>query len=215
MKDSMRIWFLLAIATFGAICMVFYRVVESGGMQYSFMLWNLFLAWLPALWAWISRSFAEKLGRGNLLSMIFLLCWLLFLPNAPYLFTDLIHFDQVSHPLTIWYDLVMLLNFAMIGLFISYLTISSMQEMIRGWFGKAVSWLFFVIVMLLNSLGVYMGRELRWNSWDALTRPKALMAHVLEMLPSPFALKFVFLMAVFLSFVHLSLEAIRRLPSKK
>src|SRR5690606_30205954 len=113
MEAWLRIWLLLILATIGACGMVVYRVIYTGNLAYSFMIWNVFLAWVPVLCTWLALRLSDKLGQKNIMSSLFSLLWLLFLPNAPYLFTDLIHFNYFSHPLSEWYDLVMLLFFSL------------------------------------------------------------------------------------------------------
>src|SRR5690348_16299804 len=69
------------------------RWVLSRNPVYHFLGWNLFLAWLPFLFAGAMYALYLRRGRsapGTLLGALGI-AWLLFLPNAPYLWTDLVH----------------------------------------------------------------------------------------------------------------------------
>lgn len=148
----------------------FVRFYYTGTITFIFLLWNLFLAWLPVMFALLARrEQASRLGRwlwGGL--------WLLFFPNAPYLLTDLLHLGQMGH-VPIWYDLIMLLTFALAGLFLGFASLFWLHELVTKAWNQLTGWLFVVIVLGLSSFGVYIGRFLRWNSWDVFLNPTVLL----------------------------------------
>ncbi len=152
----------------------------------NWLVWNLFLAWLPALGAFAAYNLNHWPLRFRWLPVIGLsLLWLLFLPNAPYLITDIIHLkSQQSVPL--WYDLIMLVAFAWTGSFLGLVSLYLMQMLVRKIVGNAASWLFVLSALALNGFGIYFGRYLRWNSWDVLFRPTSLFYNLLEGLRNPF-----------------------------
>lgn len=153
-----------------AVAIWFVRFVYTGSITFIFLLWNLFLAWLPVLFALLARRrSASKLGRwlwGGL--------WLLFFPNAPYLLTDLLHLGQMGH-VPLWYDLIMLLTFALAGLFVGFASLFWLQDLVAKSWNGLTGWLFVVVVLGLSSFGVYIGRFLRWNSWDVFLNPTILL----------------------------------------
>ena len=148
----------------------FVRFVYTGSYTFIFLLWNLFLAWLPVLFAQLARrQRASRLGRwlwGGL--------WLLFFPNAPYLLTDLLHLGQMGR-VPIWYDLIMLLTFALAGLFLGFASLFWLHDLVSKKWNQVTGWLFVLVVLGLSSFGVYIGRFLRWNSWDLLLNPTVLL----------------------------------------
>ncbi len=156
----------------------FMRFMVTNSIVFLFLLWNLFLAWLPVLFALLARrNVASRLGRwlwGGL--------WLLFFPNALYLLTDLLHLGNAPQ-VPLWYDLIMLLTFALAGLFLGFASLFWLQELVSQSWNRFASWIFVVAVLGLSSFGVYIGRFLRWNSWDALLNPiillRDLAAHLL------------------------------------
>lgn len=186
------------------------------------LVWNLFLAWLPTLGAFAAYNLHHLPTRLRWLPVIaFALLWLLFLPNATYLITDIIHLKP-NNTVPIWYDLITLVAFAWTGSFLGLISLFLMQELVRRMIGRAASWLFVAGVLMLNGFGVYFGRFLRWNSWDALFRPSSLMNELLDGLLHPlehmqtlafaglFTLLFSAVYLMMLSFTHLHLEHERR-----
>src|SRR5260370_5450168 len=161
----------LLISTALCASLVLMRIVRSHHLTYFWLLRNLFLAWLPAGFALIAYNVNSRYRwlRWILVSGCALL-WLVFLPNAPYLVTDIIHL----HPLgdvPFWFDLILLVAFAWTGLFLGFVSLFLMQETVRGATGSVVSWLFAVVVLGLSGFGIYLGRFLRWNSWDVFSEP--------------------------------------------
>jgi uncharacterized membrane protein len=148
----------------------FVRVIYTDSIVFIFLLWNLFLAWMPILFALLARrGSASRLGRwlwGGL--------WLLFFPNALYLITDLLHLGRADQ-VPIWYDLIMLLTFALAGLFLGFVSLFWLQDVVATLWNRLVSWLFVLLVLGLSSFGVYIGRFLRWNSWDVFLNPIVLL----------------------------------------
>ena len=141
------------------------------------------------------------------------LAWLLFLPNAPYLFTDLIHITRV--PATrIWTDLVMVLVFALPGLVLGFLSLQRMQALVARRRGAITGWLFAAAVAGLSGFGVYIGRFERWNSWDVLANPVALLSDAANWF-HPQAVLFTGLFTVFLFCAYVILNSLThlRLPA--
>src|SRR5260221_673499 len=100
---------MLALTFASGVCLalVSARIIWTRELRYGFLLWNLFLAWLPLLFALLA---CEKYRNGSARSWGFLGlagAWLLFFPNSPYIFTDLIHLTRghVSH---FWADMVLI-----------------------------------------------------------------------------------------------------------
>jgi uncharacterized membrane protein len=112
------------------------------------------------------------------------LIWLLFMPNAPYIVTDIVNLQYLPHILY-WYDVVMFAAYAWTGVFLGLISLFLMQEIVRKTAGRIVSWVFVLSVLGLSSFGVYLGRFLRWNSWDAFFNPWALLAEIAETLRHP------------------------------
>lgn len=146
------------------------------------LLWNLFLALVPTFWSAVFQAASARNLRC--LACFSFGIWLLFLPNAPYLLTDLIHLGyRTSVPL--WCRLAMLLSFAGTGTVLGYLSLINVQEVIEARFGKFAGWCLAVGALMASGYGIYLGRFLRWNSWDALTMPRTFIKTVLDQFIDP------------------------------
>ena len=165
----------LGVASVAAVSMVvargFYTRYNFG---YQFLLWNLLLAWIPAVFALVTYRFHLRGRRPDFLSGVCALVWFLFYPNALYIVTDFVHLEH-RPPVPLWFDLLMIASFAWTGLCLGYLSLYLMQEVARARFGWWASWTFAVVMLALGSVGVYAGRVLRWNSWDVVRHPTSLL----------------------------------------
>jgi uncharacterized membrane protein len=176
---------IVALLAASALCiaLVEIRTHETGDSYYRFLVWNLILAWVPLGFAVAAYSRARR--RVDALVWVLLVPWLLFFPNAPYLLTDFIHLGEGPAPL--WYDALMLSAFAWTGLLLGFGSLYLVQMVIRRAFGEKVAWLSVVIALGLASIGVYLGRFIRFNSWDALLHPIRVADVIQEQLSTPAA----------------------------
>ena len=161
-----------------------FRVVYSDTKTFLFLNWNLFLAFVP--WALSSLAIINPSVQKRKATILFLLgTWLLFFPNAPYIFTDLFHL-KTHASMPIWFDLILILSFAWTGLLFGLLSLWDIERIlsqsIRPWVVKCVS----VILLFLASFGIYLGRYLRWNSWDIITEPFQLFYDIGDRIVNPF-----------------------------
>lgn len=152
---------------------------------YDFLPWNLFLAWVPLVAATLVYDAAR---RGTPLPRLLPLAavWLLFLPNAPYLLTDFVHLGS-RNDAPLWFDIVLFGSFAWTGMLLGFLSIFVMQGVVRRAAGAAWSWALVAASLAASSFGIYLGRSLRWNSWDFVLRPGDLLADIWARLADPLA----------------------------
>jgi uncharacterized membrane protein len=146
---------------------------RSGYDSHRFLLFNLLLAWVPMLAALL--VYALRRRRWALAPAV---VWLVFLPNAPYVVTDLVHYGQLNSHIPAWLDLLTLLAAAGSGLLLGLGSLLLIQLAFRR------SWLVVAFTVPLASFGVYLGRVLRLNSWDAL-HPGRLLGAVGPRLTAP------------------------------
>ena len=157
------------------------RVVRTGSLMYAFLAWNLFLAIVPLV-----ASERLVLAKRRFAQASCLALWLLFLPNAPYILTDLIHL-RPRPPVPLWFDLALLLSCAGTGLLLGYASVANVHGFVARRFGAVAGWCIAVASLLLSAFGMYLGRFLRWNSWDVLGNPMALLADVARRVVNPLA----------------------------
>jgi uncharacterized membrane protein len=174
-NHKLRIVAALMLASGLSVLMLCVRIYYAGRLTYIFLAWNLFLAWLPFTFAFLAYQYRNQSTLFVPLSVL----WLLFLPNAPYLITDLMHLHN-SWAVPVWYDAMMIFSFALTGLLLGFLSLYLMQILVARRWGQRFSWLFVALISVLSGLGVYIGRFLRWNSWDIFTDPLSLLNSLLD-----------------------------------
>ncbi len=163
--------------------LVVLRVERSGSLMYVFLCWNLFLASIPLLAAQAFRDSSRRRSAAPL-QLGWLALWLLFLPNAPYIVTDLLHLSS-RPPVPLWYDLALLLSCAATGLLLGYVSLIEVQGAVEERFGRVTGWLLATGSLFLSGFGIYLGRFRRWNSWDVLTDPTGIFHDVFDQLLNP------------------------------
>jgi uncharacterized membrane protein len=177
----------LFAASLFCIALVVVRNVHSGDVNFRYLIWNLFLAWIPFVLAVFVYDRWRRRRRGVLLLVLGVL-WLLFFPNAPYIATDFVHLEH--DPLApYWYDAVMISAFAWMGVLLGFASLYLMQTVVRQWRGSVAGWIFAFTAISLGSLGIYLGRFLRLNSWDAVDHPSVLPRILHAVARDPFRYK--------------------------
>lgn len=165
---------LLAFLVF-IIGMLLCRAWYSSGWGYIFLLWNLFLAWIPFQ---LSIYFPKAKASFSFKNIMLPITWLLFFPNSLYIITDLIHLEfKTDVPL--WYDAILILTSALLGLMMAFASLYKAEIFFRLQFNNIKAGILVVASLFLGSFGVYLGRFLRWNSWDVVTSPLRLSSEIL------------------------------------
>lgn len=173
----------MAVSSALSVVLLYARIQWSGSIYYTFLVWNLFLAWIPFMFS-IFLAEAVAKNRSRYLRLFLFCCWLLFFPNSPYILTDLFHL-RPKYGIPLWYDLVLILSFAWNGLLLGFSSLLEIQGILKKYWKKRWIALFIVCLMVLCSFGIYLGRYPRWNSWDIVSNPIALFADITNMLLHP------------------------------
>ncbi len=194
------------------------RVIHTGRDTFSFLAFNLFLAWLPLISAFMAYQLHQRMpGRFRVLPLICMGIWIVFLPNAPYLITDLVHLTP-RNDLAFWFDLTMFVAFAVTGLLCGLVSLHWMQQVIFNIAGSMASWIFVLSAAALSSFGVYLGRFLHWNSWDVVGNPMGLLTDIWGIVRHPIAnfeiFAFAGLFTLFFVAAYLVLSALTRSPQE-
>lgn len=146
------------------------------------MAWNFLLALVPLALA--VRLFRQSPDAPRTrLWWAGVVAFVLFLPNAPYVLTDVIHLygDVRTVPSDTMLSLAVVPQYAlfMLGGVIAYVASVLLAERYVG--GR---WVRFT-AHGLSSVGIYLGRVVRLNSWDVFARPLAVLRAVADTVSVP------------------------------
>ena len=174
---------LLLVASALSCILVITRIMWTLELTYISLIWNLFLAWIPYI---LSYQFRKKnfKQKNKFITFGWILLWLIFYPNAPYIITDLFHLNErAGAPL--WYDLILIFSFAGLGLLLGLLSLKDMQYIITRKYNIKTGWWFIIVSLFLSGFGIYIGRYLRWNSWDVVAQTSALSRDLWHIFRNP------------------------------
>lgn len=149
------------------------RIVKTDSGFFLFLVWNLFLACIPYF---ITLLLSIKKHHSLFFWPLFFV-WLIFLPNSPYILTDLQHI-RISTLSLVWFDVLLILSFAINGLIIGFASLHMMQTSMYQYCSKKITRGFINISFILCGFGIYLGRVLRWNSWDILQNPIEIIGNI-------------------------------------
>lgn len=137
----------------------------------------------------LAFALAAGLPRGIAVAVevVVLLVWLLLLPNAGYLITELnLSHRRPGERVPEWYDVLLVLSLAMSGVLNMLMNVFLVQLAYAAVRFDAIEALESVelrvltgLVLVLAAFGVYIGRNIRVNSWDVL-HPWSLVAKIVR-----------------------------------
>ena len=187
---------LTALTLLTGICFVLASargLLTGNWWFFMFLMWNLFLAFFPLGIVLVLRDLDQSgvLGRGRrnrLVSWLMVGGWLLFMPNAPYIITDLFHLRMTDANL-VWFDTLMIFVAAVTGLLAGLYSTLLAHRTLKTLAGSLPAWALIMACQGLAGFGIYLGRYIRWNSWDMVTQPMLLTRSLWASLHDPLAQK--------------------------
>lgn len=190
-QNAIRFFASLGMSSLVSLGFYTYGALQNHSANFSYLVWNLFLAWLPLV-------FALRLGvvlRHKLWSsweaLALSVLWLLFLPNSFYMISDFVHLQEVAR-VNLLFDVVMFTSFIYSGVSIGFCSMLVVHNRLIGRLGKHKSAVVMAITLLACSFAIYIGRDLRWNSWDVLTNPAGLLFDISDRVLHPVAYPLMF-----------------------
>ena len=160
------------------------RIVLFGNTSFNYLLWNVFLAALPFLVSTILLHFQNEKRLTTLFFSIGAIIWILLLPNAPYIITDLVHIGY-GHASAIFYNTILIFSCALAGLCLGLYSLSHMEHIFRARYGYRIAKVLILASMLLTSFGIAIGRFFRFNSWDIFVNNGAFIHNIGDVFLSP------------------------------
>ncbi len=204
-----------------ALALVLARGPAFGTRVYRPMLLNLTLSVAPLVLlgvvalVWVLLLHEGWTAVGYVVLAVGAVVWLLLLPNAAYLITELnLSHRQPHERVPLWYDVLLVLVLAMSGVLNTVLNVFVVQLewvlVTSGDDARALadrgSVALCVGILLLVGFGIYLGRDVRLNSWD-VRHPSSLVRKVVAHVRQPGGLAgmvwFTLLTALFLGLMYL------------
>lgn len=187
-----------------AVSLLFYALgaFSTGWWERHYLVWNLFLAWVAfGLSIWLHSMLIHRRWSAWL-PLILTVVWLCFLPNTFYMLTDYIHVPE-GDTANITYNVVLFTSFISVSVALGFASLALIHSELRRRVPARVAWGVVSVIILLVSLAIYIGRYLRWNTWDILTEPAGILFDMSERVLNPTAHPQTFI-TTFLFFVLLS-----------
>lgn len=179
-----RILGVLFMSSLVSASLLAIRMVAVGNTRFWFMLWNLFLAWLPLLFAFGLRHNLAHKPLSHWQNLLLFVVWLGFLPNSFYLMSDFIHLQSSGETLVL-YDIALMTSFVLNGLILGYLSMFIVHKLLLRRFRAVYAHSVMGVVCLASGFAIYLGRYLRWNTWDVLFNPAGILFDLSERIINP------------------------------
>ncbi len=199
----------LVLLTILSAVLLITRDVKTGNTISISLLWNLFLAWVPLFFALVARrvQFSRQI-TSNIRKTIIYGClgfWLLFFPNSPYIITDLIHLTETQRHL-LWFDSVSFFIVALAGLAMGLYSLFVAHQIIFKLTSHFKAWGIISLSVILSGFGLYLGRFVRFNSWDLFTNPVFLFRKAFQELQNPLAIQTTTVFSLVVMVLYISLK---------
>lgn len=215
---------VLLLLTFAGCFMELFRIYHTGHIGYMFLIWNLFLAWISLVVAMVIHYVWFIPHRNKkIISLTFLgFIWLIFYPNAPYMITDFIHLRIINFRVSgasyvmsylAWYDFLMFCLFIFTGALVGFISLFIVHKLIRQLFSNFVTWFIVAGILFLSSFGIYLGRFIRWNTWDIMMDPGGLVKSIWSN-SYDFMFAFTFMFGLFLLLIYAAFYSLTLLRLK-
>jgi uncharacterized membrane protein len=180
--------FALLIFAFYGFALLLVRAKITHSIYLFFLLWNLILAIVPYFITSYITVYYDIL-ETKIKSLILLFIWLLFLPNSFYIITDIVHILN-SNKTTLWFDLLLLFSFSILGFMLGMLSLIQYYKIGIQLFSKIFLNFSIPFICFLCGFGIYLGRILRFNSWEIFSNPISLISNIFYTFTTPSALLF-------------------------
>lgn len=179
--NRFKVLSLLTVSMVLSLVLLMIRVKLHQSFYLLFLVWNLFLAVIPFA---ITTTLISKSKPSKITMLLSFGVWLLFLPNAPYIITDLLHLRS-SQQYLMWLDVLVIVSFAFNGLILFMLSLSDMEKLLKLYLKPNVVFASMIAIFGLTAFGVYLGRFLRYNSWEIINNPIGLFSDIINIIFQP------------------------------
>ena len=141
-RHYLAVFVLLNTACAVCISLVAVRVAYSDSSRHTGLIWNLFLAWIPFILAYVAHAVSWRRIWLYLIIPVIAFLWLIFYPNAPYMLTDLQDLARVSSSAPLWYDVIIVVWCSWTAMLLGIVSLYLMQDIVMRTFGRFVNIVF-------------------------------------------------------------------------
>lgn len=208
--NRFKILSLLTISMALSVVLLMIRMKLHHSFYLLFLVWNLCLAIIPFT---ITTALISKPKMHKLPMLLSFGVWLLFLPNAPYIVTDLFHVTHAPKHL-LWLDVLVIVSFAFNGLILFFLSLSDMEKLLKRYLKSQFIVPVLLFIFGLTAFGIYLGRFLRYNSWEIVNNPIGIFSDVFDIIFQPNVEAWIFTLT-FASFLAMSYWMLKSFSNSK
>lgn len=184
LSNTTRVACALVFSNLVSIALFVVGSITNHSSEFRYLVWNLFLAWIPLLLSmWLLHILKHKLWSSWLAIFVTLL-WVGFLPNSFYMISDFIHVQDIPR-VDLLYDVVMFCSFIFNGVILGFFSLYVVHHALLARVNYRSAHITIAGVLMLCGFAIYIGRELRWNTWDILVNPGGLLVDISSRLMSP------------------------------
>lgn len=180
---------LLISLSFYCLILILLRAKITHSVYLFFLIWNLILAGIPYIITSYVAIYRNHKKNNKLKTILLLLVWLAFLPNSFYIITDLVHLSR-SNEYFFWFDLILICSFSISGFILGLVSMLEFEKIILGLVSTKLTKLMIPMICFLSGFGIFLGRILRFNSWEILSNPMQLITDSINTFFTPEALLF-------------------------
>lgn len=179
--------YVQAVGLLSGLCLTLLglRIVLTGTFHLWYLSWNLLLAWISLALVWILTDQLKKRRWLSWQNVSLSALWLIFLPNTWYVLTDFVHVSAGGE-ISQLFDIVLMGVLTICGFILGFTSLYLMHKQLHKRLGSRASGIFVALIILISSFGIYLGRDLRWNSWDVVTNPSGVILSVSDRVADPF-----------------------------
>jgi uncharacterized membrane protein len=206
MELQKRFSLAVGILTVADITLLIFRVLLTDSHRFSFIPWNLFLAWASFALTCILAQRVHNASWRSWQNIGLSILWLAFLPNTWYVLTDFIHVTATAE-ISQLYDVVMISLLVFIGFILGIAGLFMIHRELLKRLSLPASYAVIETVILISSFAIYIGRDLRWNTWDVIANPGGVLVNVSDSIDpfgAPRAFNVTFLFFILISLIYLA-----------
>lgn len=187
----------LVLLSMLSLTLMLLRVKITQDIYLLFLIWNLFLGYIP----YFLSSELKNSVPGQFKFYLLFIGWLLFLPNSFYLLIDFKHLHH-NNDLQYVFDALLLACFSIAGFCSGISSLLHIHQLFEMKYSEQKSRRLIAAICFLSSFGVYLGRILRFNSWDILSHPIDLFTSIFNSILNPETHQFTFIFGTFIIIIY-------------